>query len=48
MLWFRRQEEGKEKKKGREGRVREGREEDTLILELTLHKDKMHLYVLSI
>jgi len=48
MLWLRRHEEGKGKKKeekgkGEEGRGREGREKDTLILELALHKDKMHV-----
>ena len=47
MLWLRRHEERKgerkeEKGTGEEGRGREGREKDTLILELTLHKDKMH------
>lgn len=48
MLWLRRHEEGKGKKneekgKGEEGRGREGREKDSLILELALHKDKMHV-----
>lgn len=35
-------ERKEQKGKGEEGRAREGREKDSLILELTLHKDKMH------
>lgn len=35
-------ERKEQKGKGEEGRAREEREKDTLILELTLHKDKMH------